>query len=227
MEHVERFVVVSADKYERINNDLQQCQSENLQLQDKKRQQEISQPSDGPTTLEEVSSNSDPVDNEDKVSPPHVHERHKHKDSQSVKDNDSESEDAMDTSEILYTVPRRFKPKAIKILYMLRLIIKWNHKGEVIKEDGHVLENSKMSDIIRDLVWPFKKRRVIGRDYIAKVLSKKNFPNDVLYQATTAINKMRSEKRESSPDSHKPLKRNKSFNSEFPRSDNVKHWTAI
>ena len=77
---------------------------------------------------------------------------------------------------VLEAVPKRFRAKADRLLHLIETVVRWNDKGEVVKENGTVLRGSHITDLLRDTVYPLKKVDVPGREYVRPVIRKLYIP---------------------------------------------------
>lgn len=98
---------------------------------------------------------------------------------QKPQDGPSENKPISDT-EILDTVPKRFRPQAEGLLRWMKKspeAVQWDDKGEVIL-DGKSIRGSSISDLINDSLRTRKGFNPTGRDDFTQVLAKLNTPED-------------------------------------------------
>ena len=81
-------------------------------------------------------------------------------------------ESPMPVESVLQAIPQRFRNKASKFLHLLETGIQWDHKGQLIKADGNVIINSSISEALRDAIWPYKHKQVLGRQYIKDAIQR-------------------------------------------------------
>lgn len=87
---------------------------------------------------------------------------------------------AIQDSEILDTVPKRFKPQAQGLLRWMKKspeAVQWDEKGEVSLE-GKPIQGSSIADLINDSLRTRKGFSPAGRDDFTEVLAKLNTPED-------------------------------------------------
>ena len=84
--------------------------------------------------------------------------------------------DALPVNRILAAIPLKFRSKTQRLLEYLGDDITWNSLGELIRDDGNVIQGSHISDLVKDLYYNFKKKDLIGKDYFSAKLEQLHVP---------------------------------------------------
>lgn len=81
---------------------------------------------------------------------------------------------------IINKVPARFRPRARRLLQTLTDDdLMWDGRGQLVTPEAGVIKGSSISDILRHMIKPFKKRYVIGLKYVERAIKNAHLPKDI------------------------------------------------
>lgn len=147
-----KFLMIPADKYERMEAQLQQLHSG-------------------------TSGNNDQPSSHQSSDPPHPEapQSERERSPEPPSPSPSDEPDSLAPHFILMNLPHRYRAKAQKLLDLIKDHVTWNDDGEIINAQGVSVRGSHMSTLIRDWLQPYTKI-IPGRETFAKLVKDCDLP---------------------------------------------------
>ena len=77
---------------------------------------------------------------------------------------------------VLAAIPKKFRSKGQRLLEYAGDNLRWNVKGEIIRDDNQVVIGSHMSDLIKDMYYSYKKKDLAGKSVFETRLKELHVP---------------------------------------------------
>ena len=177
MADVERFLMVPEQKY---NNLLIQIKQLRASVNDNHSQ--ISTPSQTDSSRVKESNNNADVEDVSEMEYPERRKNQLHADIDTY-NSDTDVDETIDDANnslperiILTAIPRQYRSRSKRLLEIIKDHVKWDSKGQILKDDNNIIQGSHISDLLRDIQIPYKNIEIPGRAYFKGVLSKLHIP---------------------------------------------------